>query len=177
MLCSALGPYPSSPAWFLFSQRQTKRPTRRREAMKLKHNVYNTHVVQCTLPASNCYKTSIPVVKGQGKCFKIFSKLLWSSQSTGPPPPTPPKVATLESSGFLKVRRRTRSIHGQNSQRDRENRIRVGPIITCSRRSDFEMAHRCEREKQRKVRRGGLFFFSLSDVTACRCIHCLKRFW
>ena len=23
----------------------------------------NTHVVQCTLPASNCYKTSIPVVK------------------------------------------------------------------------------------------------------------------
>lgn len=146
--------------------------------MKLKHNVYNTHVVQCTLPASNCYKTSIPVVKGQGKCFKIFSKLLWSSQSTGPPPPpTPPKVATLESSGFLKVRRRTRSIHGQNSQRDRENHIRVGPIITCSRRSDFEMAHRCEREKQRKVRRGGLFFFSLSDVTACRCIHCLKRFW
>ena len=92
------------------------------------------------------------------------------------PPPPLPKVATLESSGILKVRRRTRSIHGQNSQRDRENRIRVGPIITCSRRSDFEMAHRCEREKQRKVRRGGLFFFSLSDVTACRCIHCLKRF-
>ena len=148
---------PIIPCLVFFSQRQTKRPTRRREDMKLKHNVYNTHVVQCTLPVSNCYKTSIPVVKGQGKCFKIFSKLLWSSQSPVPSPP-PRKVATLESSGILKVRRRTRSIHGQNSQRDRENHIRVGPIITCSRRSDFEIAHRCEREKQRKVRRGGLFF-------------------
>ena len=93
-----------------------------------------------------------------------------------PPPPTPPKVATLESSGFLKVRRRSRSIHGQNSQRDRENRIRVGPIITCSRRSDFEMAHRCEREKQRKVRRGGLLlFFFLALWCDCVPLHPLFK--
>ena len=55
--------------------------------MKLKHNVYNTHVVQCTLPASNCYKTSIPVVKGQGKCFKIFSNYCEVPKVLDPPLP------------------------------------------------------------------------------------------